>query len=574
MKSILSLLFSVNLLLSLTAFSQQPVVTIEEEYTNPEYYMYKKGDEYHPRSIENGMYISKHGSVLPAELSFPLEINRRQDDFTAVLDMEFTLVKVKGKPEDFIFIHIYTDSEMPYLNFAYNELGDWKLGNYLFETIYQSGKTQVKPGTNVVRIEHRYSKLRYFINDIKVTDVEFKEGEDVNWQNMKIESLRNQKTVIGLDKAVLKAYTGEVPFSDDAKKEAAEAAIPKYREVPSHLKSLRFIKFEENGKWGLMNNNGLVLAPAKYDEIGRFNEEFDPIEEGYTRVGLNGHFGYIDSTGKEISKMYYDDAHFAFGEGLAGVSSSGKWGFINTKGETVIPHEFTIVGGFSDGLSTVSKTPDDGMYHFTNKGAIDKTGKVIIDLKYEELQGFVDGLAAFYTAENNKFGFIDKTGKVVIPHAYDYTEGFDPYVHGYATVSMDKADGSSKWGIIDKTGKIIIPAEYDMVALIANNVVYVQNDNVTKSENESKHTSWLIDFAGKQISKKYDQIYIPFNEGGLVGVTLGKKQGFIDKAGKEVIPVIYDLPEYGGNVYFTDGLVELELNGKKVTFDYKGKEVK
>lgn len=562
-------LFVILFVCAIWVNAQTPVVSIEEDYTKPASNTYKPGDEYHPRSIENGMYVSKPGSVLPAELSFPYAIDNRQGTFKSNLDMEFTLVKVKGKPEDFIFIHIYTQTETPYLNFAYNELGEWKLGNYLFETIYQSGKTEVKPGTNVVRIEYIYGKLRYFINDVKVTDFEYKgDSPKLAWQDVKIEAMRKQKTIIGLDKLVLKAYSDRMHFSDDAKKIAADAAIPKYREVPEHVKHLKYIKFKENDKWGMMNNQGLVLAPAKYDELGRFGPDFDPIEDGYARVKIGNGHGFIDSTGKEVTKTYYLDAHYAFYEGLVGVKTGSKWGFVNTKGETVLAPEFTYAAPFSDGLAIVSKTPDNGSYFFPNKGAIDKTGKVVIELKYEDLYDFVDGLAPFFTTDNANFGFIDKIGKVVVPQRYDFTDGFDRNGSGCAPVKLEAGNDKS-WGLIDKTGKTLIPHQYNFVNAIAPNVAYVQVETVTGNE------TWLVDFANKPISKKYTEIYIPFHKSGVAVVTLGKRQGVIDKSGKEIVPVIYDVIPFSGNYYFNeDGTIEFTKDGQTVKFDTAGNVVK
>jgi hypothetical protein len=46
-------------------------------------------------------------------------------------------------------------------------------------------------------------------------------------------------------------------------------------------------------------------------------------------------------------------------------------------------------------------------------GYIDKSGKEIIPLRYDDGRIFMDGLAAVKL--NNKWGFIDKTGKEVVP---------------------------------------------------------------------------------------------------------------------------------------------------------------
>ncbi|MDX2001850.1 MAG: hypothetical protein SFW35_05440 [Chitinophagales bacterium] len=75
---------------ALKAMAQSPVVNIEEDYTKPEYYTYKASDEFCSRIVENGMYVSKPGKI-PAQLSFPYEIDKRQGTFRSKLDMETVL---------------------------------------------------------------------------------------------------------------------------------------------------------------------------------------------------------------------------------------------------------------------------------------------------------------------------------------------------------------------------------------------------------------------------------------------------------------------------------------------------
>ena len=55
-------------------------------------------------------------------------------------------------------------------------------------------------------------------------------------------------------------------------------------------------------------------------------------------------------------------------------------------------------------------------------GFIDKTGKEVIPIKYDNAWGFSEGLANVRL--NNKWGFIDKTGKEVIPIKYNYADRF------------------------------------------------------------------------------------------------------------------------------------------------------
>ena len=68
------------------------------------------------------------------------------------------------------------------------------------------------------------------------------------------------------------------------------------------------------------------------------------------------------------------------------------------------------------------------------------------------------------------------------------------------------------------------------------------------------------------VAPKYDYIY-SYNE-GLIGVKLNDKWGFVDKTGREIIPLKYD-----GVGSFYEGLAEVKLNGKWGFIDKTGKEV-
>lgn len=50
-------------------------------------------------------------------------------------------------------------------------------------------------------------------------------------------------------------------------------------------------------------------------------------------------------------------------------------------------------------------------------GFIDKKGNEVIPCEYDEVDYFHDGLA--YVAKGNKWGYIDKSGREVTPFIYD-----------------------------------------------------------------------------------------------------------------------------------------------------------
>jgi hypothetical protein len=81
------------------------------------------------------------------------------------------------------------------------------------------------------------------------------------------------------------------------------------------------------------------------------------------------------------------------------------FGYIDTRGEWVIPPRFQYANDFSDGLAGVSLR-EDGW------GFIDRTGKEVIPAKYAWVYGgFRHGVAE--VAFDRKRGYINKAGEWV-----------------------------------------------------------------------------------------------------------------------------------------------------------------
>ncbi|MDR3108962.1 MAG: WG repeat-containing protein [Planctomycetaceae bacterium] len=176
-----------------------------------------------------------------------------------------------------------------------------------------------------------------------------------------------------------------------------------------------------NGKIGLLDKEGVVLVPAKYDYV-------EPLSGGLISVRLNGKWGFVDKTGKEVTALKYDDVNpddesddfyddilkpddeYRLSEGLVRVTSGGKWGFIDKTGREITPLKYDECRRyyrlyphcFSEGLVAVSLNRKWGCIN-------NKTGKEVIPLKYDRAYSFHKGLAR--VSLGDKRGFIDKTGK-------------------------------------------------------------------------------------------------------------------------------------------------------------------
>ena len=110
--------------------------------------------------------------------------------------------------------------------------------------------------------------------------------------------------------------------------------LPKYESAKSFSEGLAAVQL--NGKWGFVNKTGKEVTPLKYDDVANSSSYSDVLKkgsfsEGLAAVQLNGKWGFVNKTGKEVTPLKYDDA-WDFSEGLALVKLKKKFGFIDQQG--------------------------------------------------------------------------------------------------------------------------------------------------------------------------------------------------------------------------------------------------
>ena len=215
------------------------------------------------------------------------------------------------------------------------------------------------------------------------------------------------------------------------------------------FRSLDLVPYISNNKMGFVKRaTQEIVISCKYDHAYSF-------QEGLALVELNGKYGYIDKSGKEVITCKYDYA-YSFQEGLARVVLNGKYGYIDKSGKEVIPCKYNYADEFYEGLASVKL---NGKY-----GYVDKSGKEVTPCKYDSSYPFYEGLACVEL--NGKYGYIDKSGKEVIPCKYDRV-GF--FIEGLAPVRLN-----GKYGYIDKSGKDVIPCKYDRATEFKEGLAWVE----------------------------------------------------------------------------------------------------
>jgi hypothetical protein len=113
------------------------------------------------------------------------------------------------------------------------------------------------------------------------------------------------------------------------------------------------------GKYGVINRQGEIVIPPKFNYIYLFSEGLASARDWKKT-------GYIDMAGKWVIPPIFEVAR-ELKEGLAPVAKEEeKWGYINYAGEMVVPAVYDEIYEFFDGLWLVEIGG--------KRGYIDKTG--------------------------------------------------------------------------------------------------------------------------------------------------------------------------------------------------------
>lgn len=284
-----------------------------------------------------------------------------------------------------------------------------------------------------------------------------------------------------------------------------------------------------------------------------------------------------DDCVKPKVKGYSQDEMVCLGEGVVGaydynnMSGQPSITLLNNNGAMIVPKgKFIDAFEFSEGLAGVVNNE-------YKVGYINKTGKVIIPLKYEpaivgeggdgyEVSPFQEGLASVailkqdpYRGEVSYWGFIDKNGKTIIPFKYNAAGNFG---NGIAPVAvMNDSDSGFVWEYIDKTGKTAFKANYDYAGSFSDGLaVASKNEKYGVIDTKNKV---VVPFKYDYIDNFYEGLAAVFQRGKPIpnSDSIRGKFGFINKTGKVVIPIQYDLEFYSelSLPYFKNGKAKIEL---------------
>lgn len=324
-------------------------------------------------------------------------------------------------------------------------------------------------------------------------------------------------------------------------------------------------------KTGLLDSAGQVIAPLIYNSI-------DTFAMGRALVKKGELYGFIAKDGKEKIPTVFKETS-PFRDGYALVRDAGRWSFIDTNGrEVVSPVPYRRGNPWCEKSRTgIMQTIKNWKY-----GITDSTGRILVPFIYDDLYCIHNEDHLFIAGLNKKYGCIDTSGSPLIPVIYDNVSVSNGVAivksgtkHGcylpsgqkileveLQEVSVGKAGiivkKDNKYGFYDRAGSEVFPVNYEAI-YDEGNKINVKKDGILHTYHYTENNQ-LIKY------KEFDAIY-KFKDGLALAVRNGKF-GYIDSAGREIVPIQYD---YVWN--FINNLAAMKIEDKYGVVGTDGKEV-
>jgi len=308
--------------------------------------------------------------------------------------------------------------------------------------------------------------------------------------------------------------------------------------------SAKYIPYRKGNLWGYCSPNKSIVIAPKYQKASRFNGDIAIVQNS------EGRYLLINDRGVEISKSY--DRIGEFNDGMARVVANGWLGFIDRSGKEVIDlaYEDEVESVFKNGLAKVSKTFHDGK----KWGFINKQGKEVVPIKYRYLEDFYSGMAIYETSVDG-YGYIDNNGNEAIPA--DPNNRITQALHfGNGDRTLIKRNGIVV--LINKSGDVIKTYKSEDIGWRYEKVIMV---------GQSGHWGF-IDNDGNIIAPlMYDEDQwgdLPFQKDrGLGVVSINGQWGVINQQNQPIVPF-----QYEGIEVFPNNLISVWKTGESGEYQY------
>lgn len=285
----------------------------------------------------------------------------------------------------------------------------------------------------------------------------------------------------------------------------------------------------DNGKWGVINNQGNVVIEPTYDEmivipnnqkdIFICTYDVNDTDNTYKTKVLNSKgetvFGEYESV--EAVDNYDSKGNIWYEEDALKVKKDGKYGLINYKGENILPTQY-------DEITTLKGVKNSIIIAKEGKvGLCNSLGEIIIEPTYSKILKYSDEYQDGYvvaTAEG-KYGLMSSNKSVLLDPIYEQIT----YVGSQDYYGV-KSEGKNS--ILDKDKNVVFTGDYDSLENISGDNIVVKKAN----------KYGIVDKAGnKKVDLTYDDLKYAFSDNYIA--KKDNKYGIINTNNEQKLEINY-----------------------------------
>ena len=344
--------------------------------------------------------------------------------------------------------------------------------------------------------------------------------------------------------------------------------------IPNPEEAVFFCYLADN-TYVILNENGEELF-TEYENVTflQTSESNLDFEKYVLKFEKDGKYGLIDFSGNIIANAEYDSIEsLDYKPGEILVQKDDKYGVLNSNGEIKIKIKYDSIKGdefYNDSYSyrytgyIVGEKTDDGYLY----GYFDQDGNKVLDVSFESISRILkyDDMSSYLVVMNNGKKGLYKNDEKIIEQNYQnivYAENSDIFI----------VQRNSKYGIFSTSGKEILFVKYTGYSL-AGDYISVENEDGSKE---------LYDVNGNKISNlSYTNIqsagetgcYIAIDENGYYSIigngdTISNNYTYISYAFDNYFIFKNENSEYGllniynGVVIEPEYTIMLVIDGKK-----------
>ena len=249
--------------------------------------------------------------------------------------------------------------------------------------------------------------------------------------------------------------------------------------------------------------------------VTQFASRINDLGGGVATFNFHGLWGVANAQENVVSSPYWDSIGHLNQFGLAQVEKDDCYGYVNARGEVVVPCEWAYVSDFStDGFCTVARRTTETNAKNANSpfvyykfGVMDRHGGQVLAAVWQRVGDSYDqswgsardnsyrcniAMPAFsegklrVQAADDAYGFVDTAGQPVGDIRW---AGIGDFSEGLAWV---KEKGQPLYGFINDQGRVVIPPQYAAVSGFSEGLAAVLTTTLTGYQYIDKQNNVVI----------------------------------------------------------------------------------